>query len=183
VLLLPNGVRSSETAPADMHGVKRKLLLKELPIIGAYRVEVAKSRGRVRVAQESREFRGQSVPPAPRGEPGRGRYLRGHSELRVALKAASHDHASPHGGSSNYAECERPLRLQVMDAKELLKMETALKEARQKVREELPLKAEGALAELRAIGFDYELVEKNDKPKMGRPRKETNGKVHVAQNA
>jgi hypothetical protein len=60
---------------------------------------------------------------------------------------------------------------------------SAPKEARQKVREELTLKAEGALAELRAIGFDYELVEKNGKPKMGRPRKETNGKVRVAQNA
>jgi hypothetical protein len=65
-----------------------------------------------------------------------------------------------------------------MDTKELLKMEAAVKEAREKLAEELRVKAGNVLAELRVIGFDYELVEKNGKLKTGRPRKEAkNGLV------
>lgn len=65
-----------------------------------------------------------------------------------------------------------------MDTKELLKMEASLKDARQKVKDDLLGKAEATLTELRAIGFEYELAEKGGKPKMGRPRKEkTNGTV------
>ena len=50
-------------------------------------------------------------------------------------------------------------------------MEAAVKDARQKVKDELVAKAEATLAELRVIGFDYHLAE-NGKTKIGRPRKE-----------
>jgi hypothetical protein len=64
-----------------------------------------------------------------------------------------------------------------MDAKELLRMETALKDAREKVKTDLMGKTDGILAELKAIGFDYKLVE-NGTHKLGRPRKEkTDGVV------
>jgi hypothetical protein len=65
-----------------------------------------------------------------------------------------------------------------MDTKELLKMETALKDAREKVKAELLGKAEQVVGELKAIGFDYELKEKNGKP-MGRPRKEAKNGMAV----
>jgi hypothetical protein len=58
-----------------------------------------------------------------------------------------------------------------VDAKELLKMEAAVRDARQKVKDELVAKVDATLAELKVIGFDYQLVE-NGKPKIGRPRKE-----------
>ena len=61
-----------------------------------------------------------------------------------------------------------------MDTKELLKMEAAVKDARQKVKDELVAKAEATLAELRTVGFEYHLAE-NGKPKIGRPRKEAQG--------
>jgi len=66
-----------------------------------------------------------------------------------------------------------------MDTKELLKMEAAVKDARQKVKDELAAKAEATLAELRTVGFDYKLVE-NGAVKIGRPRKEPNGVVQQA---
>jgi hypothetical protein len=63
-----------------------------------------------------------------------------------------------------------------MDTKELLKMEAAVKEARQKVKDELLGRVEVTLTELSVVGFEYELVEKNGKAKIGRPKKErTNG--------
>lgn len=65
-----------------------------------------------------------------------------------------------------------------MDTKEVLKMESALKDAREKVKAELLARAELVVTELRTIGFNYELTEKNGTPKMGRPRKEkANGVV------
>lgn len=58
-------------------------------------------------------------------------------------------------------------------------MEAALKDARNKVHDDLMIQVGNHLAELRAIGFDYEVTEKNGKPKLGRPRKESpNGMVH-----
>jgi hypothetical protein len=65
-----------------------------------------------------------------------------------------------------------------MDTKEVLKLETALKDAREKVKTELLGRAELVITELRTIGFHYELTETNGTPKMGRPRKEkSNGVV------
>ena len=66
-----------------------------------------------------------------------------------------------------------------MDTKELLKMETALKDAREKVRNDLMIQVGNALAELRVIGFDLEVVEKNGTPKIGRPRKEAKNGLPV----
>jgi|HubBroStandDraft_3_1064219.scaffolds.fasta_scaffold368390_2 hypothetical protein len=65
-----------------------------------------------------------------------------------------------------------------MDTKELSKMEAAVKDAQQKVKDELVAKAEATLAELRTVGFDFKLVE-NGAVKMGRPRKEPNAKAQV----
>lgn len=59
-----------------------------------------------------------------------------------------------------------------MDTKEVLKMEAALKEAKEKTKAELVARAEAVIGELRTIGFNYELTEKNGAAKMGRPKKE-----------
>jgi hypothetical protein len=67
-----------------------------------------------------------------------------------------------------------------MDTKELLKMESALKDAREKLAEELRAKAGNILAELRVIGYDFELVLKSDGKKMGRPRKEKPNGIQVS---
>ena len=64
-----------------------------------------------------------------------------------------------------------------MDTKEVLKKETALNEAREKVKAELLGRAELVITELRTIGFNFELTEKNGAPKMGRPKKENTNVV------
>jgi len=68
-----------------------------------------------------------------------------------------------------------------LDTKELLKMEAAVKDARQKVKDELFAKVQVMLEELRLVGFDYDLITHRETPKIGRPRKEGNAKAQVGQ--
>jgi hypothetical protein len=59
------------------------------------------------------------------------------------------------------------------------KLEEQLTEARKVAHTKLMVEAADILRQLEDIGFGYELIEKNGKPRIGRPRKEgTNGVVH-----
>jgi hypothetical protein len=57
------------------------------------------------------------------------------------------------------------------------RLEEQLASARENARASFLASATETLAQLKAIGFHYELVEKNGAPKMGRPKKEAKNGV------